>query len=319
MLNNEDREFIEQNIKELLEFVDSKINLQMPLETNNDFMSLMCELMGATDWLFQSACIFSKLNGLNRNQAIITGHLIRIRKLYRGLRIHCSENQLELASIFHRLIFETIAYMIYMVKNESNPETYDSFVVTSYMEDRELLFFLKEQDRERELLNIEKRMLSSIRAELKQHKISENTLKNCKHSKVDGKTFKQILEDIGFSNKGDKYNRAYEFYRSASRPIHPSWRNMSKYNLIQRGDFYFPHIDFNSVDVRAAGTITVMCLGILLTYTELLREWNDKYLSSNNNDIQLLENFKSVVENLCELVHRLDLKHEESMESAKKL
>ena len=156
--------------------------------------------------------------------------------------------------------------------------------------------------------------LSSIRAELKQNKISENTLKNCKHSKVDGKTFKQILEDIGFSNKGDKYNRAYEFYRSTSRPIHPSWRNMSKYNLIQRGDFYFPHIDFNSVDMRAAGTITVMCLGILLTYTELLREWNDKYLSSNNNDIQLLEDFKSAVENLCELVHRLDLKHEESME-----
>lgn len=79
MLNNEGRQFIEQNIKGLLEFIDSKKSLQMPLETDNDFMTLMCELMGAIDWLFQSACMFSKLNGLNKNQAIITGHLIRMK------------------------------------------------------------------------------------------------------------------------------------------------------------------------------------------------------------------------------------------------
>ena len=111
MLNNEDRQFIEENIKELLEFINSKKSLQMPLETDNDFMTLMCELMGAIDWLFQSACMFSNVNGLNRDQAILTGHLIRIRKLYRGMRIHASKNQLELAIVFHRLIFETIAYM----------------------------------------------------------------------------------------------------------------------------------------------------------------------------------------------------------------
>ena len=98
MLHNNDRQFIEQNIKELLELIDSKMALQMPHETNSDFMTLMCELMGATDWLFQSACIFSKLNGLNRNQAIITGHLIRIRKLYRGMRIHCAEDRLEISN-----------------------------------------------------------------------------------------------------------------------------------------------------------------------------------------------------------------------------
>ena len=143
MLNNSDREFIEQNIKELLEFIDSKMALQMPLETDSDFMTLMCELMGAIDWLFQSACMFSKLNGLNRNQAIITGHLIKIRKLYRGMRIHASKNQLELAIIFHRPIIETMVNMVYMVKNESNPETYDSFVITSYMGDRERFFFLQ--------------------------------------------------------------------------------------------------------------------------------------------------------------------------------
>ena len=154
MLNNEDRQFIEQNIKDLFENIDSKKSSPMPLETDNDFMTLMCELMGGVDWLFQAACMFSKLNGLNKNQAIITGHLIRIRKLYRGMRIHASKDQLELAIVFHKPIIETVVYMIYLIINESNPESYESFVVSSYMDDRERLFFLQEQSKRRELLNI---------------------------------------------------------------------------------------------------------------------------------------------------------------------
>ena len=314
MLNNSDRQFIERNIKELLELIDTKKDLQMPLETDSDFMILMSDLMGATDWLFQSACIFSKLNGLNRNQAIITGHLIKIRKLYRGMRIHACEDQLELAIVFHRPIIETMVNMVYMVKNESNPETYDSFVITSYMGDRERFFFLQEQSKKRELLNIEKRMLDSITEDLKRDQISEDTLRNCNHKSVDGKPFKQIMEDIDFNNETDGYNRGYDLYRNCSRSIHPNWRDMSHYNLIYKDGSYFPYIDFCSLDIRAVGSITIMCLGCLLTYTGLLRKWNDKYLSSNNNDIQLLNDFKSAIKNLYELVHRLDLKHEESME-----
>ena len=37
MLNNENRQFIEQNIKQLLELIDSKIASETPLETNKRF------------------------------------------------------------------------------------------------------------------------------------------------------------------------------------------------------------------------------------------------------------------------------------------
>ena len=310
MLNNNDREFIEQNIKELLELIDSKMALQMPLETNNDFMSLMCELMGATDWLFQSACILSKLNGLNRNQAIITGHLIRIRKLYRGMRIHCAEDRLELAIIFHRPIIETVVYMIYMVMNKSNPKTYESFIVTSYMGDRELLFFLQEQSEKRELHNIEKRMLNSIIEDLKRDQVSEDTLRNCNHSRVDGKNFKQILEYIEFSNVNEEYDRAYGMYRNCSRPIHVNWRDISTYDLIHKDGHYFPHIDFHSVGIGVASIITMICLGCLLTYIGVFETWNATHLSSSDKDRQLLDEFKSAIKNLDELIHKLESEHE---------
>ena len=248
MLHNDDRQFIEQNIKELLELIDTKKALQMPLETDNDFMVLMSDLMGAVDWLFQSVCMFSKVNGLNRNQAIITGHLINIRKLYRGVRIHICEDQLELAMIFHRPIIETICYMVYLIKNESNPDTYESFVITSHIVDRELFFFLQEQSKKRELLSIEKRMLDSITESLKRDQVSESTLKNYKHNKVDGKTFKQILEDIDFNNDADGYNRGYNLYRNHSRLIHPNWQDMCSYSLILKDGRYFPYADFSSVD-----------------------------------------------------------------------
>lgn len=313
MLNNEDRQFIEQNIKDLLEFIDSKKSLQMPLETDNDFMKLMCEFMGAIDWLFQSACMFNNLNGLNKNQAIITGHLIRIRKLYRGMRIHASKNQLELANVFHRLIFETAVYMIYMIKNESNPESYENFVVSSYMEDRELLFFLQEQSKKRELLNIEKRMLESITAALKRDGISEDTLKNWKHQRVDGKPFKQILEDIDFNNEIDGYNRGYGLYRSSSTSIHPNWQNMSRYSLIYKDGRYFPHFDFCSVDIRAVGTMSIISLGCLLTYIELIEQWNATHLSTCDNDIRLLESFKSAIEILHDFIYELEMAHEEKL------
>ena len=313
MLNNDDRQFIEQNIKEFLELIDSKMTSETPLETNNDFMTLMCELMGATDWLFQSACMFSNLNGLNRDQAIITGHLIRIRKLYRGMRIHASKNQLELAMVFHRPIIETIGYMVYMIKNESNPETYESFVVTSYMEVRELLFFLQEQSEKRELLNIEKRMLDSITADLKKDQVSEDMLRNCKHKNVDGKPFKQILEDIDFNNDSDGYNRGYGIYRSSSRSIHPNWRDMSRYSLIYKDGRYFPHFEFRSVDIRVVGTISIMCLGCLLTYIGLIEKWNATHLSTCDNDIRLLENFKSAIKSLHDLICKLEVAHEEKL------
>ena len=313
MLNNEDRQFIEQNIKELLEFIDSKKSLQMPLETDNDFMTLMCELMGAIDWLFQSACMFSNVNGLNRDQAILTGHLIRIRKLYRGMRIHASKNQLELAIVFHRPIFETIAYMVYMIINESNPETYESFVVTSYIEDRELLFFLQDQSEKRELINIEKRMLDSITADLKKDQVSEDMLKNCKHKNVDGKPFKQILEDIDFNNDTDGYNRGYALYRNCSSSIHPNWRDMSRYSLIYKDGRYFPHFDFRSVDMRVVGTMSIICLGCLLTYIGLIEKWNATHLSTCDNDIRLLENFKSAIKSLHDLICKLEVAHEEKL------
>lgn len=313
MLNNEDRQFIEQNIKDLFENIDSKKSSPMPLETDHDFMTLMCELMGGVDWLFQAACMFSNLNGLNKNQAIITGHLIRIQKLYRGMRIHASKDQVELAVVFHRLIFETAVYMFYLVQNEANPESYESFVVSSYMDDRELLFFLQEQSRRRELLNIEKRMLESITGSLKKDGISEDTLKYWKHKRVDGKTFKQMLEDIDFSNEIDGYSRGDGLYRSASTSIHPNWQHMSRYNLIYKEGRYFPHVDFCSVDIRVVGTISIICLGCLLTYIGLIEEWNATHLSTCENDLRLLENFKSAIEILLDFISELEMAHEETL------
>ena len=313
MLNNEDRKFIEENVEQLLELIDSNSNCETHLETNNDFMTLMCELMGATDWLFQSACMFSNLNGLNKNQAIITGHLIRIRKLYRGLRIHASENQLELVMVFHRPIFETIIYMIYMIMNESNLKTFESFVVTSHMEIRELFFHLKEQSGKRELINIEKRMLDSITMELKRDGVSDNMLRNCKHKNVDGKHFKQILEDIDFNYDTDGFGRGYSLYRSTSRSIHPNWRDMVFYSLTYKDGNYFPRFHFCSVDMRSVGNITILSLGCLHAYIELIEKWNATHLSTCDNDMDLLDNFKSSIIKLYELINKLELAHEEKL------
>ena len=203
--------------------------------------------------------------------------------------------------------------MVYMIINESNPETYESFVVTSYIEDRELLFFLQEQSEKRELINIEKRMLDSITADLKKDQVSEDMLKNCTHKNVDGKPFKQILEDIDFNNDTDGYNRGYALYRNCSSSIHPNWRDMSRYSLIYKDGRYFPHFDFCPVDMRVVGTMSIICLGCLLTYIELIEKWNATHLSTCDNDIRLLENFKSAIKSLHDLICKLEVAHEEKL------
>ena len=57
MLNNEGRQSIEQNIKDFFDFIDSKKSSPMPLETDHDFMTLMCELMGGNR-LAISICLY---------------------------------------------------------------------------------------------------------------------------------------------------------------------------------------------------------------------------------------------------------------------
>ena len=274
--------------------------------------------MAIVDTLLQNVFDFSKLNGLNRDQAIIASHLIRIRKLYRGLRMHCAENQIELALIFGRLLFETCANMEYMIKNELNPETYRSFVITSYVGDRELFFFLKKESTKRNLTGLEKRMMDSIVARLAENEISEDDLKNCKHNKVDGKPFRQILKDIGWDDENDEYNRAYGSYRSSSRVIHVDWHHISFYNLEYKDGIYFPSIDFHSVDVRTPGPITILCLESLLRYLSIFKNWNDSHLTVNNDDRKLLNDFEFTIKKLIELVTNLDLKHESFMQQANK-
>lgn len=267
--------------------------------SNDDFMGFTVELMNRALYLLKvgvSLAPNQKVSerGYSKHKAIVVGHMVRITKLYEGLLIHVSKRQLELATIFTRLIFEAAMRLEYLVKSKNKNASFRSFIFTSYKPEKEVLEDLNAKAASRPLIQIEKRMRRKMKSRLKKDRIPIKQLMSNKNWRLDGKDFRRILTDVG---RGDIY--AYGF-GSSSHFVHGDWYDISIHQIKKKGRYYLPDLEFDDPDPRIACSDTAICLGTLHGFLKWNKSDPDNYV-------------KPIIKRLAELNRAVDMAHEKSL------
>ena len=201
----------------------------------------------------------TKHQGFTKHRAIVVGHMVRIVKLYEGAAIHISQQQCELALVLFRLIVETAIRMIYLITSPDKRKSCQSFILSSYKPEREMLRDLKDKRIQRSLIPIERRMRRSILSTLRKDRITQSRLNNNKKWSVDGKNVRDMMNEVGF----EKY--AYSF-GNGSHFVHGDWLEMRKHHLQRDGRYYVPKLEYSDSDPRVSYPLTNLCLDVLLRY-----------------------------------------------------
>ena len=257
-----------QNLKKIEEWVD--FNSPPPdFDTNTEFMKFAVEIMNRCLYLLKTGTSSTPdaetvNKGYTKNKAVIVGHMVRITKLYEGILIHICNHQQELAHIFFRLIFETVIRMEYLMTSESQEKTLQSYILTSYRPEKEMLQDLENSAKQGPLIPIQERMRRSIISWLKDDEINEKELFDNTNWNVDGKDLQDIINAFEIDT--------YYFYEivTASHHLHGDWLDIGCYHLRRDGRYYTPDLSFTEPDPRTACSITSVSLDSLLKYLK----WN---------------------------------------------
>jgi hypothetical protein len=267
--------------------------------SNDDFMGFTVELMSRALYLLRVGVSLAPSSeiaerGYTKHRAIAIGHMVRITKLYEGLLIHVSKRQLELATIFTRLIFEAAVRLEYLITSKKKRASFRSFILSSYKPEKEVLEDLNQKAKTRPLIQIEKRMRRKMKSRLTADQISMKELMTNKNWRLDGKDFRRILNDIG---QGGIY--AYGF-GSSSHFVHGDWYDISIHQIKKEGRYYHPDLEFDDPDPRIACSVTTICLGTLLKFLKWNRSDPDNYV-------------RPIITKLMNLNRAVDAAHENSL------
>jgi len=198
--------------------------------------------------------------GYTKHSAVILGHFVRLMKLYDGFCTHIAKRELELAEIFIRLIYETEIRMKYLLSCGHQKKAIRSFILTSYKAEYQSIKDLKEKKSQRQLIPIEKRMLSSMLRDIKEDGISFRELDANRNWKTDGKDIAAMLRHLG-----QEWQYPYGF-GGASRYVHGNWMEMKRRHLRRDGRYYLPKPYFSDPVPQIAVPITFAVLTTSLDF-----------------------------------------------------
>lgn len=290
------------------EIIDNLLNINKKLESapdptnmdNNEMMHHYMEVMGASLYLLRICVSLSPSakvceEGYEKNDAVIVGQMVRFAKLYEGFYQHVAKNQLEFAGIFMRLLAESEIKIRYLLKFKSTELT-NSFILSSYKAEMEMLRHINKVLRERELIPIEKRMKASIENELIKEGIDINDLLANQKWNMDGKTIKAMLKDLDLEDM-------YPFmYGGPSRWVHGGWTEMIRCHLVKENDHYKPRLDYGTPEPRTTGPTTLASLYLALEYIV----WSG---GDTTGDVQF------TINKVVEYVRSLEQAHESKLSS----
>jgi len=167
-------------------------------------------------------------SGLERNQAILVGHMVKLVKLARALVRQLSDgHDGDLQLPIFREALESIATVHYLLDDDGSGKRFDAYVNDSMIAERE---FKKDVDdqiaRRGMMLPIEKRILSSIASSFEAAGVRENSLPS---RKVNGwPSAEKRVRDLGPT--------AYSAYRMGSNAVHGAFSDIEKNHLVRKGD-----------------------------------------------------------------------------------
>lgn len=237
-------------------FVFPEINEQ--LNSDDAFLKALIEVSDyVRGLLYLAANIDPKNNQIYTGeiQAILTGYIAKIFKLYDTFAFLNSENRLEMAWIMTRLLSEASIQLKYLLSSKDLSEISQKFIKSSLVYDKLLFNQVKKDIGNNTPSNIQERMLESIQNEFKDYgfEISDIDIRNdknwCAHTLI-------LAKEVGLE---DMYERVF---RTSSRSIHCSWYNLKEFYLIKdhASKSYHPQLNFHAPDPRVIEGTTIIVL-----------------------------------------------------------
>lgn len=232
-------------------------------------MSAICEAMGRALWLLRCALSVVATDadaerGVSRHKAVFVGHMARLCKLFDAFYMHTAENQLEIAGVVSRLIFETEIRLSYLMERGTR-KSVASYVLASYRAEKECLVDLSDKASARKLTPAERQIRAKIRSSLRSDGIREADLLVNRVWDMDGKSTRHMLQALG-----REWQYGYGFAMN-SRWVHGSWLELRHYQLSREGRYYMPSPGWAAVDARMAVPITILCLDATQRYLKWSR------------------------------------------------
>lgn len=221
--------------------------------SNDDFMSLTVELLKEIGILTSiTASIFlvdenDNIRLWERDEAILTGHLVRLSKLQRGILDAICQLRREIETILSRCLFETVINLLYLLEKDKE-EVFNEYIRYSLQTEIKLLNQLEENIKSRgHEIPIETRMKTSI----------QNSFVNS------GQTIDGITSEKRISNWGNKniYEKAEELglgnaYMGAiklpSHSIHGNWQDLLFFHLKEKAGNFEPSLDWTESQPQSA-------------------------------------------------------------------
>jgi hypothetical protein len=239
------------------------------LAAEGAMMNAACEAMGRALYLLRAALSVVATDGaaergVSKHRAVYVGHMVRLCKLFDAFYMHTAKNQLEIAGVMSRLIFETAIRLSYLIE-KGRRASVASYILASYRAKKDCLADLNAKAATRKLTAIEKRIRASILRSLRSDGIREADLMSNKVWDMDGKSTRHMLQALG-----REWQYGYGFAMN-SRWVHGDWMELKLYELEKRGRYYMPSPDWSAIDARMAGPITVLCLDAAARYLKWSR------------------------------------------------
>jgi len=203
-------------------------------QSEDDFMSLAVELFKEVIQMTSIlACMYSRDEQLNpknltRDEAILSGLLVRLMKLQIGILDNVCQRRSEIVAILFRCLSETVVNIIYLTKSNSS-SLYEEYINYSLREEKKMLKIIDENIKSRGYeLYIEDRMRKSILEAFKKSGFDVEKIDE-KNSKPWGGSIYSRAMAIGMSE-------AYRgLFGGPSHAIHGNWQDLLRFHLVKEG------------------------------------------------------------------------------------
>ena len=244
-------------------------------DNEHEYMKVCIDLMGSlldTLHAVTALTIRSKRygRGLNRNDAILAGLMVRATKLFAGILDMARQKKMELAHIFWRCLVETSVNLAYLLNKDAS--YFKTFVDASFRREIEILEDIKNRAKTRPLSSREKRMITSIQEKARDSQVNLDEVakktpwrkrKNVKPGSYKP-DIKEMMDDIGWREK-------YLYgYASPSHAIHGDWEDIRFYHLLFRDGRYCPDPRWREIDCRVTCPASIIMIETALAYLNLI-------------------------------------------------
>ncbi|MBQ9210883.1 MAG: hypothetical protein IJ153_04215 [Clostridia bacterium] len=195
--------------------------------------------------------------GYNREQAVIYGLLVRIRKFLAYLRRYACKGVLEheVAAMMGRAIFEANFRLQYYIEYPEDIENYylDGFKAETEFED---LIAKRREERaqtgsvDKDADEYEEGLLKSIYDTYASVGLTSEQIRANKNKQ---KPVEQMIRALG-------YEDMYFAYRNLCHATHGDWQDAFKNNLKKTGDKFYPDLNDHGTDIRELNPITLISI-----------------------------------------------------------